>query len=453
MATAPSGPDRGPDRGLGDQGLGAPREVQLANGLRLLLVPQPAVHRAVAALFLRVGSRFESARDNGLSHFLEHMVFRGTASLPSAHDQALAFERLGGTLYAATHVDHGVMSVSVPPANLEASLALLGEVTVSPRFTDVEIERGIVREEILEDVDDDGRQIDADNLVRALMYDDHPLGFTITGAAAGLDGFDEPRLRAHHQRHYTPENAVLCLAGRLGEGGPDAVAARWGRAAERCFGAMPRAERVVAAAPPNSQREARVAIVDNQGSQTDLRLAFRAVGEHDPREAAVEMLLRVLDDGMSTRLYERVCDRRGLCYDVSAMYEAYEDDGVVDVAAGVAHDRAHLVVAEVFDLLRELRDEGPREDELQKARDRHLWSTESMQDDAESMAGFHGLAALAGTTQTPEQRHQQLCAVTASDVRDAARHVFQPSRLSVVAVGMLRGSQRAKLKKLVRDFQ
>ncbi|MEJ7734832.1 MAG: pitrilysin family protein [Polyangiaceae bacterium] len=430
-----------------------PREVVLASGLRLLLVPQPALHRAVAALFLRVGSRFESARDNGLSHFLEHMVFRGTASLPSAHDQALAFERLGGTLYAATHVDHGVMSVSVPPANLEASLALLGEVTVAPRFTEVEIERGIVREEILEDVDDDGRQIDADNLVRALMYDDHPLGFTITGDAAGLDDFDEARLRGHHQRHYTAENAVLCLAGRLGDGTPDAVAERWRAAAERCFAAMPRGRRIEATPPPGGQGEPRVAVVENQGSQTDLRLAFRAVGELDRREAAVDMLLRVLDDGMSTRLYERVCDRRGLCYDISAMYEAYEDDGVVDVAAGVAHDRAHLVVAEVLDLLRELRDKGPREDELQKARDRHLWSAQSMLDDAESTAGFHGLAAFAGTTRTPEARHQELCAVTAADVREAAEHVFQPRNLSVVAVGLLRASQRAKLKKLVREFE
>src|SRR3954453_3515267 len=91
----------------------------LANGLRVVLVPMPGVHRAVASLYLRVGSRFESAQENGLSHFLEHMVFRGTATLASAHDQALAFERLGATLYAATHVDHGVMSVSVPPQNLD----------------------------------------------------------------------------------------------------------------------------------------------------------------------------------------------------------------------------------------------------------------------------------------------------------------------------------------------
>src|SRR5262245_2102752 len=164
-------------------------DLTLPNGLRVVLVPQPSVHRAVAALYLRVGSRFETPADNGVSHFLEHMVFRGTSSLPTAHDQALAFERLGGTLYAATHVDHGLMSVALPPRNLTPVLDLLGQVTVEPRFSDIEIERGIVREEILEDLDDDGRDIDADNLSRALIYDKHPLGYTITGGIDALGRF------------------------------------------------------------------------------------------------------------------------------------------------------------------------------------------------------------------------------------------------------------------------
>jgi predicted Zn-dependent peptidase len=427
-------------------------EVVLSNGLRVVLVAQPTVHRAVAALFLRVGSRFETASDNGVSHFLEHMVFRGTKTMPTAHDQALAFERLGGTLYAATHVDHGVMSVSVPPKNLEPVLSLLAEVTMEPRFSDLEIERGIVREEILEDLDDDGRQIDADNISRALMYDDHPLGFTITGDVASLSRFDEPLLRAHHRRHYTASNAVLCIAGKLDDGTGASPVDRWVRTIERQFGAMPAGERVAAVAPPQRQKRARFSFVENQASQTDVRVAFRALGERDPREPAVEMLLRVLDDGMSTRLYERVCDRLGLCYDVSGMFEAYEDDGVIDVAAGAAHDRAERVVHEILSLLRELGEHGPRPDELAKARDRHGWSVEAMLDDPEGMAGFYGLAALAGIARTPEARHEELTAVTCEDVRAAAREVFRADRLSVVAVGLLRSAEQARVRKLVQQF-
>ena len=191
-------------------------DLTLPNGLEVVLVPMPGVHRAVASLYLRVGSRFEGR--GGQRHLplpRAHGLPGDAAPSPSAHDQALAFERLGATLYAATHVDHGVMSVSVPPANLTRVLGLLAEVTAAPRFTEIEVERGIVREEILEDLDDDGRDVDADNITRALIYDRHPLGYTITGGLDSLARFDERMLRAHHARHYTGENAVLCVAGRL----------------------------------------------------------------------------------------------------------------------------------------------------------------------------------------------------------------------------------------------
>jgi len=421
-------------------------DVILPNGLRVVLVPQPNVHRAVVSLYLRAGSRYETPENNGISHFLEHMVFRGTPSLKSAHDQALAFERLGGTLYAATHVDHGVMSVAVPPTNLERILGLLGEVTTAPRLTDIEVERGIVREEILEDLDEDGRDVDADNLARALMYERHPLGFTITGSIASLERFDEPALRAHHAQHYTGDNAVLCVAGRIGD------VERCARVCEEHFGAMPRGARVPASPPPNGQKKARFRFVENDSSQTELRIAFRALSERDAREPALEMLMRVIDDGMSTRLYERLCDRLGLCYDVSGAFEAYEDDGVLDVAAGVQHERAPVLAREVFTLLRDLCDHGPTEDELTKARDRHMWSVEAMNDDAETVASFYGLAALANIARTPEERHAQLAAVTREEVRAVAEQIFRPERLSVVAVGLLSEADERRLEKVVRSF-
>jgi predicted Zn-dependent peptidase len=427
------------------------QDLKLGNGLQVVLVPMPGVHRAVASLYLRVGSRFEGPEDNGISHFLEHMIFRGTPSLATAHDQALAFERLGATPYAATHVDHGVMSVSVPPANLLRVLGLLAEVTVAPRFSDIEVERGIVREEILEDLDDDGRDVDADNIARALLYDKHPLGYTITGGLDALARFDERMLRAHHARHYTAENAVLCVAGQLGDVGALT------KSIEQHFSALPRGRRVAVTPPPplppaGAQKKARFAFVENTSSQTDLRIAFRALSENDPREPALEMLMRVIDDGMSTRLYERICDRLGLCYDVSGMFEAYEDDGVLDVAAGAQHERALLVTKEIFALFRDLSDGGPTEEELSKARDRHLWSVEAMLDDADSVAGFYGLAALAGITRTPMQRHEDLARVTAAEVKATAELLFQPERLGVVAVGLLSEAEERKMERVVRSF-
>ena len=420
-------------------------EATLSNGLRVLVMPL-AVHRVALSLFVRVGSRFETPAVNGISHFLEHMLFRGTPSLASSHEQALAFEELGGTLFASTHVDHGLLSVSVPPNNLKGVLPLLAEVVSKPHFSDIEIERGIVREEILEDLDENGRQVEADNLVRALMYADHALGLPITGTLETLGRFSRGMLAEYHARHYAADNARLCVAGCISN--PNEVL----RLLEYHFNNMPRGRRITSEAPSNGQRKPRFRFIENQSSQTDLRVAFRALCEHDPREPAVEMLLRVLDDGMSTRLYERICDRAGLCYDVSASFETYEDDGVFDIAAGTQHARAHRVLEEVFKIVRDLASHGPSQAELTKALNRHHWSVESMQDDPEATAGFFGLASLANIALTPEARHQELARVTAADVRAAAQVIFRPEKLSVVAVGLLETAEQESMAAAVRRF-
>ncbi len=413
--------------------------------LPVLVIPRKASHRAVVTMLLRVGSRFESRADNGVSHFLEHMLYRGSASNPTAHDLALAFERLGGTLYAATQSDHGTLAISLPPENLEPACRLFADVVRSPRFSDIEIERDIVREEILEDLDDDGRQIDADNLVRALMYKGHPLGFTITGSLRQLASFDVPALERHHARHYTGTNAALCFTGAVD---PDACV----RLARELFSDMPKGPRVTVAPPPPPQDAPRLRLVENVSSQTDLRIAFRAVGDHDPREPAAEMLLRVLDDGMSTRLYERICDAKGLCYDVSALHESYEDDGVFDVAAECRHARAPEVLGEVLGLLADLAEHGPTEAELDKARDRDGWQMRALLDDAEGLAHLAAMGTIARIARTPAERHRELAAATRAEVRDAAAAIFRPQGMSVVAVGMADAAAQRAIKKALASF-
>src|SRR6202142_3396398 len=153
-----------------------------SNGLRVVVAPLPQLHRVHVALWARVGSRFETPEDNGISHFLEHMIYRGTRRVPSAHAVNLAFERLGGSLFASTQVDHGIFSLTLPPESLPEACALFGEVLSEPAVLDIESEKGVVLEEIREELDDEGRQVDADNLSRALIYTGHPLGFAITGS-------------------------------------------------------------------------------------------------------------------------------------------------------------------------------------------------------------------------------------------------------------------------------
>jgi len=317
--------------------------------------------------------------------------------MPSAHAVNLAFERLGGLLFASTQVDHGIFSLSLPPESLDDACALFGEVLSQPAFLDIDIERGIVLEEILEDLDDEGHQVDADNISRALIYGNHPLGFTITGGEKHVRRFDEAMLRQHHARHYTADNAILAFSGKIDQSHALGIA-------ERDFGALPRGSRIAAIAPERTQKGARLEIVDNVSSQTELRVCFRALSETDPLRAALDVLMRVVDDGMSTRLYHRLCDARGLCYDVSAGYDGYEDDGVIDVAAGVQHKRVALVTREILAMFEELAREGPTDEELEKVRRRIAWDMRAMTDSAEDTAAFYASGASSSASPPPRTR-------------------------------------------------
>jgi predicted Zn-dependent peptidase len=418
----------------------------LSSGLRIVAAPQPALHRAHVALYVRVGSRFETKRNNGLSHFLEHMLYRGTERLKSAHEVNLAFERIGGYLYAATHTDFGVFSVTCPPESVEEVTALLADVLAEPVFRDIETERAIVCEEILEDLDDEGRMVDADNLTRMMIYPGHPLGFTITGSEKHVRSFDEAKLAAHHARHYTQTACVLGYSGAID---PQKVL----KLGEKHFGKLPAGSTIEADAPVHAQKKPRLKIVPNVSSQTELRVCFRAIGERSPMRPAIDMFMRVLDDGMSTRLYHRLSDERGLCYDASASFDGYEDDGVLDFAASCIHERTSVVAREVLSLMHELATHGPTEVELEKAKRRNKWDVRAMADSPEDWGGFFAGGLLFERFETPWERLEKNSEVTREDVRKVAELIARPERLHVLAVGMLDDGEDKRLADVINGFR
>lgn len=410
----------------------------LKNGARLNLVHMPHVHRAALDVHVRVGSRFESRRDNGISHFHEHMLHRGIPGHPSAHAQALAFEQLGAAFGAMTYVDHGALTCSVPIENLERSLALTALLCEAPLFSDIAIEKGIVREELLESYDGEGRLIDGASILRELCFAEHPLGMPIAGTKTTLARFDRALLRKFHRQRYVGEGLVLTLAGPLD-------LERAGKLAEKRFGALPRGRALEAQAPP-PQLEPQFHYQPDTGSQTWVGLGFRAPGEHDADEPATELLMRVLDDGNATRLYRALSDERGLCYDVSAMYEAYADVGVLEIAAECAHRSTPRVLGEVLKVLSDLAEHGPSDEELARIKARLRWQMLELYDMPSELAGFVGQAVLSGSRALPEERIEQLLDVTASRVRDVASRIFRAQSSTLVVVGKLDKTARIKLR-------
>jgi predicted Zn-dependent peptidase len=372
------------------------------------------------------------------------MLYRGTPSYPTAHDQAMAFETLGGTLLAATAKDVGSMQIAMPPERFLDVLPLLSEVYQQPIMSGIEIERGIVHEEILETLDEAGNLIDADDLLGAVAFPLHPLGLPITGSPEQVQHFDPTRLRRHHDLFYVGNNTTLVAAGPFD---PEVILLQL----EKLFGGLPSGARSAVTAPSRQSAPA-FRFVAHGASQTSLRIGFRAPSFLDPTEPATQLLVRVLDDGLSTRLYEHICDKRGLCYDVAAYYEAYEDVGLVDLSADSANERAAEVLEELFAVVNRLRDEGPSDSELDKAKRRHGWQLQMMLDDPEDVASHFGMSELARTQQHPAERREQLAQVTRDEVMQAARELFTASGLNVVAVGAQSKRLRDKLKQLTLDY-
>lgn len=422
------------------------RTHRLANGLRVLTIHRPHLHRAVTSVYVHVGSRHERPRHNGLSHFLEHMVFRGSEALPSAALVNDAVESLGGSMNAATHSDFTVFELSAPPEALGAATAILGGVLTRPVFADRKVEVGIVREELLEDVDSRGRDISPDNHARRLVFGDHPLGAPIAGTVRNVTRFTEGDLRAHHALHYVAGNMVACAAGPLPH--DDLL-----RAVSRPLRALPAGPLRAARPFTREARRGGRAFVTHPASQTALRIAYPCGGLDDADGAATEMLLRVVDDGMSTRLYRQVCEERGLAYDVSADVERFAEVGVVDVAASVARGSVAAVVEEVLGIFRALAEGGPTRAELEKAQRRFGYDLDALDDDAQDLCDFYGPAELFGQRRSPDARREELMALRADDLRAAAARVLDPARANVVLVGPKAARHEREIKALLKSFR
>jgi predicted Zn-dependent peptidase len=419
----------------------------LKSGLRVALSPLPHLHRTAVSFVLRIGARYETKDTSGISHFLEHMLHRGTSTLPSAHAQADALESLGATLEATTGVDHGAFTLSCPIETFDEAAGLLGDALLAPAFTAVDVERGIVREELAEERDERGRLVDPDGVARALLFGDHALGFPIVGTPRTLRGFGRRELDAHHARHYTSASAALAVSGAMPKRA-DAL-----RTLERAFATIPEGKAVASRRFPRRAAGPALAVVRTPSHQIGVRVAMLAPGRKHRGSAACELLLRVIDDGNATRLYHRLSDELGLCYDVSAGYEPYDDVGLFDVAAEATEDGALRALEEILLLLSDLERHGPTEDELDKAKARARHHADRTLDQAESWAEQAALALVADAPATLFEHHRRLLDVNRRDVALVARSMIRRGNLAVALVGPVSRGAEKRAKALVEPFQ
>ncbi|MCG5054290.1 MAG: insulinase family protein [Myxococcales bacterium] len=421
------------------------RRTRLRNGLRLCTVEVPYLHTATVALYVRTGSRYETPEKNGLSHFLEHMLFRGSHRYPSSLALNTVIEELGGTLYAETGRDYAVYSISLGPAGVLDALAILGDLFSGPVFKDIELERQMVLEEILEDMDHRGRMVNVHDLSRQLAWDKHPLGYSILGTPKNVRRFSTRDVRTHFRRHYGASNMVLCVAGQVEH-------ARVEPAARKAFTRIDRGTAIKGKPARPALAGPRWQTVATDAAQSQIQMLFFGLPMDDPDHAAQAALMRLIDDGMATPLHYRICDQNGLAYSVGAEVDHYYDTSLIEFDAACAPGKLSALVQELVNIIDEFKTKPVEPGALARVKRRYREDLEASYDDVGSLCNWYGGAELFARPRTHADRLRQMEKVTAEQVRRVAQRVFQAERLTTVVAGRWNATQTRKTRQLLRGL-
>ncbi|MGA9524571.1 MAG: pitrilysin family protein [Myxococcaceae bacterium] len=400
----------------------------LPSGLRIVTVEVPHLHSAMVAVYVRAGSRHESPENNGVSHFLEHMFFRGSERYPDTVKMNALVEDVGGNLNGVTTRDHGYYYTPVHPSHVGLSLDVFGDMLSRPLLRGMEVERQVILEEMLDEVDEDGRDIDLENIAKMALYRDHPLALKIAGTLQSVRQLTRAQLQDHLARHYVTGNLVITVAGPVRH-------AEVLEHATRAFDGIPTGPVTDESPPPPAPAGPWFQFVEHDEAQTDFRLTFPTVPEHHPDYAPLQLLRRIIDDGLSSRLPFNVVERRGLAYSVNASLEAFHDMGTFEIDAACAPEKAGVVVEAVCETLAELCDGNATQEELVRAQRRHRMFLDFSQDSPGDLAGWFGGTELFRRPESFEERARLLEAQTLDDVTRVARKYLNRNGLGVVAVG------------------
>lgn len=399
-------------------------QINLPNGARLLTQRVPGARSAALGFFIGVGSRHESAKENGAAHFIEHMLFKGTARR-SAAQLARDMDAIGGQFNAYTTKEHTCFYARTLDSHLDRGLDILGDMVFHSQFDqgDVELERGVILEEIgmYEDTPEDL----VSERLSAAVYKGTPLARPILGRQSTLSRMDGPWLARWRSERYCGHNMVAALAGSF----TDAQAERLRDLLSTLEPGQPSTIR------PLSYRPA-VTVKKKALEQNHLILAFPAPSYLDDRRQQVLLLNSLLGGGCSSRLFQELRERRGLCYTVYSYVADHADTGLLGIYAAVCQDQERQSLEAARQVVLELADRGPTQEEVDRVREQAkanlLMGTESVQ---ARMSHLGSSALLYGRVRETEELTALYDAVTREQLRDLAGELFQMEHASLSAVG------------------
>ncbi len=415
---------------------GAYQKTTLPNGLRVLVAPMLYTHSVSVSIYVGAGSRYETDLQAGLSHFVEHLCFKGTERRPTPREVSEIIDSVGGIINAGTDRELTVYYCKVPRPHFELALDVLTDLVRHPLFAadEMEKERQVVIEELAMVADSPAQQ--ADVLLDSTLWPDQPLGRDVAGSEESVRALSREMALDYLHGQYVPNNAVVSIAGAVGR--DEAV-----ECVDQVLGDWRAGSPATWFAAVDGQQEPRASVKYKATQQAHMCLAVHGLPLQHPDRYALNMLSAVLGEGMSSRLVQELRERRSLCYDVHSFVSYFRDAGAFAVYTGVDPARAEEALGALVGELARIRDEGVTGEELTRAKELVKGRLLLRMEDSRAVSDWLGAQELLmERIRTVEEVTAQIDAVTEQDVQRIAGQLFVSHQLNLAVVGPFRSERR-----------
>ncbi len=401
------------------------------NGLSVILVPQTGASSMTLLVLVKVGSRYEMREINGASHFIEHLMFKGTRRRPNTQIISRELDRYGAEYNAYTDKDVTGYYIKMDAQHTLLAVDILHDMLFHSLYAPTEInrERGVIIEEI--NMYEDNPRAHIEDLLERALFPNSTLGWNIAGTREIIRNVTREQLIRYRDAYYTPERMTIVVAGRLMPGLRQLL--------EKTFGSVKRRGGQDASfdafCPPASLRQT-CGYQEKHTEQTQVALAFHGLNLGHADLPAVSLLATMLGGSMSSRLFIQVRERRGLCYSVGAGHQAREDTGLFSITAGLAKARLREALRVIFNELDKVVNIKVTTEELRRAKDHINGRTRLAFENSAMQAEWYGKQWLfQGLVETPDEKLKRFERVTAEDVRRVAKNIFRKDRLATALIG------------------
>ena len=398
------------------------------NGLRCIVAPMKDTEAVTLWALFGTGSKYETKKINGISHFLEHLFFKGTKSRPKPGQIWRELDRIGAQKNAFTSKEYTGYYVKSSAKHFDIGLDIVSDILVEPLFKkeEVEKERGVILQEIAMYEDNPQRQ--AYQLIEELMYGDQPAGWEVAGTPDIVKKITRDEILKYKESNYIAGNAVVAVAGNID---PEAAFAK----TEKAFLHMPEGKKLNKIKVLERQKRPAIQFKKKDVDQTHLRLALRAYNMYDERRYALQVLATILGGNMSSYLWREIREKQGLAYYVGTSADEATDTGYLLATAGVSHANFLKTVKKIIEIFKHIKSNGVTERELDFAKEFIRGSMALAFETTDDVATFLASQELFyGKIMMPEDILSKIEKVRRSDIMKVVKDVFKRDKVNLAAI-------------------